>query len=200
MVVPVKRLSQAKSRTRLRAHVREALAMDLARHTVSVACAHPWIAGVIVVTDDLDVSSALRGFGAVTTPEPPEGGLVVAARHGMQLAATLFDTDHVAVMVSDLPRLSADDLTDVIDEYLGTRVPLFVADHHGIGTTFVIQERMSLRCAFGPASSSAHEALGFRPATSSLAGLRFDLDTPEDLRAMQRAHEAHELVPEAATS
>lgn len=183
IVIPVKRLDTAKSRTGLDAAARADLALDLLRHTVTTAVRCDRIERVVIVTPDPHVAAAGRALGVVVLEEPIPGGLDVAARRGIAAVRSLFGVRHAGVLMSDLPELTGDDLSNVVAEYVESGVRLYVADQHLTGTTFLLQESSgSARTAFGLGSAGRHEALGFRPATAPAPGLRFDIDTADDLR------------------
>ncbi len=182
VVVPVKRLALAKSRTRLPVTARSALALDLARHTLAMVRDCSSISGIVVVTGDEAVAEVARGHSALVVGEPEGADLDVAARLGIQAAGSALGAEHAGVLVSDLPALAVGDLDDAISEYFEQRTRMYVADQHRSGTTFLVQDTTgSPRTGFGPGSARRHETLGFRHARAAAPGLRFDLDTPEDL-------------------
>jgi 2-phospho-L-lactate guanylyltransferase len=184
VVVPVKRLSAAKSRLRgaLPGVAHESLAMALALDTVSAALACPAVAGVLVVTDDITAGRALRGLGARITPDPPTGGLNGA----FALGATLVDGTGVAALTADLPALRPDELTAALAASAAgpPRLRRFVPDTPGTGTVLLVAPvGVPLDPRFGGESASAHTASGALALTGAGASLRRDVDTRADLLA-----------------
>lgn len=179
IVVPVKRLSTAKSRLDVPAATRRAVALGLAEHSIRVALATPEVVRVLVVTSDTTVKLRVRALGADLVHEPRSSNLNAAARLGRDAARRMNPGADVAIMVSDLPDLSTDDLSSAVGEFrAGGQVPMMVADTEGTGTTLLIHgAHTTPRIAFGPGSSERHQRAGFSPATRDLPGLRRDLDT-----------------------
>lgn len=186
VVIPVKRLSLAKSRlSSYGAAVREELAMAMAADVVTAALACPVIAEVLVVTDDERAAAVLRGLGARVEGDDPDDGLNPALAHGAELLRASAPGRGVATLSSDLPALRATDLTSVLGEVVpGQRA--FVPDADGSGTTLLAAgPGTALGPAFGPGSRAQHLASG----AVELAGteqLRRDVDTPEDLASALR--------------
>jgi 2-phospho-L-lactate guanylyltransferase len=189
LVVPVKRLSGAKSRLRgaVPGVPHERLALALAQDTVAAAVACPAVAEVLVITPDQDASAALAALGALVEPEPasastaPDAGLNAAVAHGLAHAAA--GGRRVAVLTADLPALRADDLAAALAQAADAG-PAYVADAAGTGTTLLVAPADGrLEPRFGPGSARAHEATGARPLSGPLPTLRRDVDTPADLAA-----------------
>jgi 2-phospho-L-lactate guanylyltransferase len=190
VVVPVKRLSRAKSRLDVPAATRRAVALGLAEHTIRVALATPEVVRVLVVTCDTTVKLRVRALGADLVHEPRSSNLNAAARLGREAAGRMNPGDDVAIMVSDLPELSTDDLSAAVGEFRARgELPMMVADTDGTGTTMLIHgAHATPRITFGPGSAQRHQTAGFNPATGDLRGLRRDLDTTPipDLVTMPR--------------
>jgi 2-phospho-L-lactate guanylyltransferase len=89
------------------------------------------------------------------------------------------------VLVADLPPLRPEDIDAVVAEFSEHRNPLYVADHHGSGTTFLIHGPGRMPgIGSGRNSAHRHRRLGYREAQRPGRGLRADLDTPQDLVKM----------------
>jgi len=114
VVIPVKRLPEAKSRLALPADRRAALALAFASDTVAAAAASPLVAAVFAVTGDETVSQRLSALGARILPDDAPGGLNPAIESGRLRA--LADNPHrrVAALTADLPGLRTADLTDAL--------------------------------------------------------------------------------------
>ncbi|WP_422738731.1 2-phospho-L-lactate guanylyltransferase [Micromonospora sp. WMMD729] len=186
-VVPVKRLTVAKSRLRgaLPGVPHEELALALAADTLRAVLACPAVAEVLVVTDDQRVATAARAAGARTVADLPDAGLNAAFRHGAAQTSARW----VAGLTADLPALRPDDLAAAL---LAARhgpegVRRFVADAPGTGTVLLAAPPdVDLDPRFGVGSAVAHEASGAVPLTDDWPSLRRDVDTAGDLAAAAR--------------
>lgn len=183
LVVPVKRLALAKSRL---SSFGDAARQDLAlAFALDVVAAGRWagsVEQVLVVTDDRRATEALSEAGARVVGDVPDAGLNPAIEHGASLLPVELG---VATVSADLPALRPMD----IDGALGA-VPLggrgFVVDTAGSGTTLLAAAPgASLAPAYGIASRSVHRASGAVELPAA-AGLRLDVDTPEDLQLALR--------------
>lgn len=180
VVVPVKRLPLAKSR--LAAYGddrRRSLALAFAADVVAAARE---VAEVLVVTDDEDAAELLGSLGALIVPDDPDAGLNPALAHGADLLRAHDRGIGVATLSADLPALRPQDLAQAL-----AQVPRggrgFVSDLAGTGTTLLAAgPGASLRPAYGPGSRDSHLASG-AVELAAAAGLRRDVDTPEDLEA-----------------
>ncbi len=180
MVVPVKRLSIAKSRLASYGDQRrQALALAFAADVVVAALE---VAHVLVVTDDEQAGAVLRALGARVVPDDPDAGLNPALAHGAELLRGQLPGLGVATLSADLPALRPADLAAVL-----ALVPEggrgFVADVAGTGTTLLAADRGAvLLPAYGPGSRAGHLASGAVELVAA-PGLRRDVDTPQDLEA-----------------
>jgi 2-phospho-L-lactate guanylyltransferase len=180
VVIPVKRLSIAKSRLAAYGdNRRRALALAFA---ADVVLASLQVAQVLVVTDDEDAAALLGGLGARVVPDDPDAGLNPALTHGAELLRSHQPDLGVATLSADLPALRAEDLAAAL-----ALVPAggrgFVADVDGTGTTLLAAGRGAvLLPVYGPGSRQRHLASGAVELVAA-PGLRRDVDTPEDLEA-----------------
>jgi 2-phospho-L-lactate/phosphoenolpyruvate guanylyltransferase len=179
-VIPVKRMSAAKSRLRgaVPAARHADLVLAMMRDTVSAVLAGTAVAELIVVTDDPEAAAVAGGLGARVVPDTPAAELNAAMRFGADEIAGL--DRFRAVLAGDLPALRPEQLDEALGQ-AGTRG--FVADAAGTGTVLLAAapgEPLDPR--FGPGSAAAHAASGAKPLTGDWPGLRQDVDTPADLR------------------
>jgi 2-phospho-L-lactate guanylyltransferase len=180
LVVPVKRLARAK--TRLSGYddrAREDLALAFALDVVAAALGAESVAQVLVVTDDERAREALSDAGARVVTDLPDAGLNPALQHGAGLLPAGWGA---ATLSADLPALRPADLEDAL-----RAVPAggrgFVVDVSGHGTTLLAAAPgVPLAPAYGPRSGAVHLASGAIELPGA-AGLRRDVDTPEDLAA-----------------
>jgi 2-phospho-L-lactate guanylyltransferase len=176
LVVPVKRLSAAKSRLRgaLPDPAHERLALALAQDTVAAAvrCAE-----VLVVTADPRAGAALTALGARVARDPDVGLNAALAYAAGRVAAS---GPRVGALTADLPALRTEDLAGALRAAGDDRA--FVPDAAGSGTTLLMAAPgAALRPGFGPGSAAAHAASGARPLTDAPPTLRRDVDTADDL-------------------
>jgi 2-phospho-L-lactate/phosphoenolpyruvate guanylyltransferase len=205
VLLPVKVLAQAKSRlAQLAGERRHELALALASDTVSAVVACPEVARVIVVTSDPVAGPRLSSLGARIIPEArqlardardgrptPDGSqrpLNAALLRGATVAVRRWPGTGLAALTADLPALRPDELAialRAVSEAAGQAGAAFVPDAAGVGTTmYAVVPGGEFRPMYGGASRARHAAGGATElALDGIAGLRQDVDTPDDLRA-----------------
>jgi 2-phospho-L-lactate/phosphoenolpyruvate guanylyltransferase len=213
VLLPVKVLARAKSRLAVLAgERRRELALALAADTVAAVVACPEVARVVVVTSDPVAGPLLAGLGAIIVADEPadlsaslgplgtagatapgvlgelgvQDALNAALRHGAALAARRWPRTGLAALTADLPALSPAELALALRT--ASAAPgraVFVPDAAGIGTTlYAVPPGGEFRPLFGGASRARHAASGaVELHLEHAAGLRRDVDTPDDLRA-----------------
>lgn len=179
VVIPVKRLSAAK--TRLRGAVPAArhadLALAMVRDTAAAVLAGTVVAELLVVTDDPVVAAAVGGMGARVVPDRPGADLNAAIRFGADEVAGL--SRYRAVLAGDLPALRSAQLDAALATAGGRS---FVADAAGSGTVLLAAPPdVPLEPLFGLGSAGAHASSGATALAGDWPGLRQDVDTPADL-------------------
>ncbi|MBS2965237.1 2-phospho-L-lactate guanylyltransferase [Actinocrinis puniceicyclus] len=181
VVVPVKRLPDAKSRLAgFSGENRAALALAFAGDTVAAALACPLVCAVFAVTGDTRVAGRLRALGARIVADDGPDGLNGAVETGRLRALADDPRCRVAALTSDLPGLLTRDLTEALAAAPGSRA--FVPDTPGSGTTLLLSDRLgALGPRFGVNSRYAHEASGALLLAGAGRSLRRDVDTVEDL-------------------
>lgn len=192
LVVPVKRLDQAKTRLGARyGGGRRELALAFAADTVAAALRAAQVRAVVVVTDAPEAARALSGLGADVVADAPAAGLNPALRHGADVATRRFPGCGTGALSADLPALRPHELDLALlraARVSGAREHAFVRDAEGTGTTVVLSRAGSpLAPAFGPDSAAAHLAAGHAEVSGDdLPSVRHDVDTPDDLEAALR--------------
>ena len=176
IVIPVKRLDEAKSRLRPSVANVAGLALAFAVDTIGAAIGCERVAEVIVVTADPRVRSHAMGIGARVIDDPGSG-LNSAASAGIALAS-----GGVAVLTGDLPCLRAEDLDEALTLAEGHALAM-VADHSGRGTTMLASaDGTPPHPRFGIGSRARHEGAGHVVLDiPEASALRWDVDTAEDL-------------------
>ncbi|HVV76217.1 MAG TPA: 2-phospho-L-lactate guanylyltransferase [Mycobacteriales bacterium] len=178
LVVPVKRVENAKTRLGLDAESRASLAVAMAVDTVAAALACPLVAGVVVVTDDSRARRALAELDVRIVADEPDAGLNAALEHGVALVAG----GHVGALASDLPSLRSEDLGVVLSR-AERHVQAVVGDLSGTGTTLLCaRSAADFAPHFGVESLAAHVAAGATDLTElAPESLRRDVDTVDGL-------------------
>lgn len=194
LVIPVKVLARAKSRIiGIAGQRRSELALAMAADTIAAAVSARSVSAVLVVTDDPAVTDIAAGLGALVMPDTPAAGLNDALTYGAALSEATWPERGRAGLAGDLPALRPGELTAALAAAarLGTA---FVPDADGTGTVlYAAAPGSKFRPQFGPASRDRHLATGaveisvveigaMAIEAGSLAGLRRDVDTIEDLR------------------
>ena len=210
VLLPVKVLARAKSRLAVLAgDRRRELALAFASDTVTAVLACPDVARVVVVTSDPAAGPLLAALGAIIVADEPvdrsdrrgtrgtpdgvdlapdlgvQDLLNAALRHGAAVAARRWPGTGLAALTADLPAMSPAELASAL-RAAGT-VPgraAFVPDAAGVGTTmYAVPPGGEFLPLFGGASRARHAAAGATElAIAGTAGLRRDVDTPDDLR------------------
>src|SRR5436853_5713596 len=139
IVVPIKRLTVAKTRLSRSAEVRADLALAMALDTVAAARTAAAVKLVVVVTDEPTATQAVAALGAVVVADEPDAGLNPALVHGARAAAASTSGLRIAALSSDLPALRPADLDGVLTAAMD-HVCCLVADAHGTGTTLLAAE------------------------------------------------------------
>jgi 2-phospho-L-lactate guanylyltransferase len=195
-VVPVKRLSEAKSRQAsiLSPEERALLALDLLTHVLDILLASPEIEAVAVISPRPEELHLPPG---VTQIVQEREGLNELLEQGREWAVER-RADALLILFEDLPLLSLGDISRIaqMGEKRGTIV--LAPDRHGSGTNALLSHPVTLaRFAFGPGSFDAHR----RSATKSgamvqvyrSAGTGLDIDTPDDLDYLEEHRMASAL-------
>jgi 2-phospho-L-lactate guanylyltransferase len=189
VVIPVKALSTAKSRMDASARDSGELALAFFLDTLAAALACPPVLEILVATSDVRVAEAARAAGCTVVPDTGFPGINAAARHAAEQRS---GSDRVAVVVSDLPCLTASSLTAALTA-AADHPTAFLADADGLGTTMWFStDGRPPEPHFGEGSRAAHVAAGAvdlvhaHPGAADLDRARRDVDTPEALREARR--------------
>ena len=196
-VVPVRGLRTGKTRLAgdLPPDAREALTRRMLRHVILAALGSGVVDAVAVVSPDpeaLALAEAITPGRVVPLPQDPTmPGLDAAVSLGREWAHAR-GAGGALVLFGDLPLLTGEDVRHLVER----EAPVVLApDHHGTGTNALLLRlgddadgALAFRFRFGPGSYARHVAearrLGLRVETSLGDGTAFDLDTPEDWRAL----------------
>lgn len=183
-IVPVKRLSEAKSRLRAEQPGADAWARAFLSDVLAAIAGVERIVTTIVATSDAEVSTIARDGGAIVIDDSAVPGINRAVMHAATYAPA---GAGIAVVVSDLPLLTPEALGRVLTYADGHRTS-FLADLEGTGTTmWMTHDREDLPPQFGNRSRAAHTAAGAHDIVlehddPALLPARTDIDTVTDLQ------------------
>ncbi|WP_188838152.1 2-phospho-L-lactate guanylyltransferase [Flexivirga endophytica] len=180
VIVPVKHSARGKSRLRPPDGVhRRDLALAFALDTLDTVLEVVPAGQVFVVTADPEIRLQLRGSGAALVDDPGRG-LNAAVAAGIAAVTAGAPHSPTAVLLGDLPALTAAELTDGLAACAATEAAV-VPDHEGTGTVLVTHHDAGrLVPRFGTGSAARHA----RSATTlhlDLPRLRTDVDNDESL-------------------
>jgi 2-phospho-L-lactate guanylyltransferase len=186
LVLPVKDTASAKSRMDLPASARQRVAMALAHHALEIAAKCLPAGRICVVTSDDDVRKLARRLGARVISDPGLG-LNHAIEFGVTEARRVQPRGGILVLVGDLPEVGATTLNAFLDSLdHSTATAQYVTDRSGLGTTAVYcPPGVDVRMVFGRDSAARFRALGCQRLGDAPRELRSDLDTADDLIALQ---------------
>jgi 2-phospho-L-lactate guanylyltransferase len=192
-VIPIKQLSNAKQRLSglLDEEERKALFKAMVEDVLTAVEACTEVDQIVVVTDDHAVAELVRGYGAEVRPEPQQPGLIEAVTEsGVQLADE--GVDVMIFLPGDVPLVSADELAVVLEGFGAGEAPEFLivpAADLGGSNCVVVSPPDCMTFGFGEDSFRRHLAiardLGINPMVAKLPGIGLDVDTPDDLQALQ---------------
>jgi 2-phospho-L-lactate guanylyltransferase len=183
VLVPVKPPAVGKSRlVGLPPDTRRGLAEAFALDTVAACLDARSVARVLVVTDDVRLSSVVSDIGAVAIPDGVSDDLNGTLRQAAAEAGRRWPQLRPVALCADLPALLPDDL-DAALARATTAHPWFVPDAAGTGTTLYVAGLDEFDPRFGDGSREAHLDAGARELEDAGPSVRRDVDDLVDLRA-----------------
>jgi 2-phospho-L-lactate/phosphoenolpyruvate guanylyltransferase len=117
------------------------------------------------------------------------GGGLNGALSAAQLALHEFGCQELVVLPADLPHVTAADIDELVRA--GRRGGFAIApDAAGVGTNALyLNSPQPFRFRFGPDSARLHleqaQSMGLTSQVVQLAGLEFDVDSPDDVRRLE---------------
>jgi 2-phospho-L-lactate/phosphoenolpyruvate guanylyltransferase len=195
-VLPVKNLGSAKQRLSgaLGSGARQALAQAMVSDVVGALRRCRMIESVAVVTGDPAAEAAARGGRVTILPDPAQDGQSAAALIGVRHAlATGFE--RALLVPGDTPLLDPTEVDELLPRAADERLDaVIVPDRHGEGTNaLLLSPPDAFAPSFGEGSLARHvlragEA-GLRHRVERMESLAYDVDTPDDLAALEGALE-----------
>jgi 2-phospho-L-lactate guanylyltransferase len=189
-ILPIKSFGEAKQRLahELRPGPRRALAEAMFSDVLVALGRTASIDAVLVVTGDRGAQEIAGGYGARVLDDQQRGhsgATLLGIAHVMQEG-----TRRVLLVPGDCPLLDPEEVDALTARRVGARSALIVPDRHGTGTNaLLLTPPDSLEPAFGPGSCQRHaagaRAQGTPHEVVHVPSLALDIDTPEDLAALQ---------------
>lgn len=189
-ILPIKSLDAAKQRLRdeLDSSPRKALVESMFSDVLVALrrCKH--VDEVLVVSKDHQVQRIAGGYGAMVADDEDRGHNAAAAR-GIERAREL-GMDRALLVPGDCPMLNPQEIDALLERPVRAPSVLIVPDRHGSGTNaLLLTPPNALPTFFGPGSHDRHvreaDAAGVNAETVEVPSLALDIDTPEDLAALQ---------------
>ncbi|HWE11480.1 MAG TPA: 2-phospho-L-lactate guanylyltransferase [Solirubrobacteraceae bacterium] len=191
-ILPIKSLDAAKRRLRdeLDPAPRRALAEAMFSDVLVALRRATLIDQVLVVSKDHGVQRIAGGYGAMVADDDDRGHNAAAAR-GIARSRQL-GMDRALLVPGDCPLLDPAELDELLETAVPTPSALIVPDRHGTGTNaLLLTPPDALAPSFGPGSHERHRqdaaAAGITARTVELPSLALDIDTPDDLAAVEAA-------------
>jgi 2-phospho-L-lactate guanylyltransferase len=186
-IVPVKPLRRGKSRLAevLSEEERFGLNSKLLTHTVDTLREIPEIEQVLVVSRDQAALSLARAHGARTVQENGAPELNIALTRATMVAKQ-YATRGVLIIPSDLPMISKEDISSMLEMVKEPPVVVVAPDRKREGTNALLVCPVGLiEYDYGPNSFERHcisaQEAGARLEICELSSLALDMDVPEDL-------------------
>jgi|FaiFalDrversion2_1042247.scaffolds.fasta_scaffold01369_2 2-phospho-L-lactate guanylyltransferase len=194
VVIPVKPLSRAKSRMASRFTPEERAQLVLwMLDRVLRSCARAGLSEIYVVGGDERVARCAEPHGAHLVPEMG-CGLNETLEHALALVR---GEGACLVLAADLPRLTPEDLQELVRPWLQRGAAALAPAHDGGTNALLLPPAAPFSPAFGPQSARAHRtqlrAAGWDVEEIRTPGLMHDVDEPEDLTEAVRSLEGFPL-------
>ena len=190
-ILPMKRFSEAKRRLRhdLNAEDRRALVEAMFSDALVALRRVTGLDGIVVVSGDHGAQQIASGYGARVV-EDDERGHNAAALLGIRLALES-GAQRVLLVPGDCPAVDPRELDSLLAHPAAEHSVLIVPDRHGTGTNaLVLRPPDAMTPSFGPDSRGRHvadaQAAGVAAEVVELSSLALDVDTPDDLDALQQ--------------
>jgi len=191
-ILPVKRFANAKRRLEaaLASGARRALAEAMFSDVLTALRRVDAIDEILVVSADPGAQRIAEGYGARAIEDAAESGQDQAVLRGAGVAREL-GAAQVLCIAGDCPLLDPAELGTLLGKpRTAERYAVVVADRHGTGTNgLLISPPDAFAPHYGPGSFARHlelaQAAGVPAEVAELGSLALDVDTPDDLAALQ---------------
>jgi 2-phospho-L-lactate guanylyltransferase len=189
-ILPIKTLDDAKTRlaAELDPRPRRALVEAMFSDVLVALRRAKRVDQMLVVSRDHNAQRIAGGYGAMVADDEDTGHNDAAMR-GIARAIDL-GHERVLLVPGDTPLLDPLELDAMIARPVEPPYVLIVPDRHGTGTNaLLLQPPDAMKPSFGPGSHDRHQrhaaAAGIAAHTAEVPSLALDLDTPEDLQAVE---------------
>lgn len=185
-LVPAKAFKCAKSRLApvMREAERARLSRAMLGDVLDLLRSNVRIAGILVVTADLEVAVVAACQGACTLADPYEAGTNAAVRVGLNHLAEI-GAKRCLVVPGDVPFMCATELQKIIDALDGASVAVVPAKRDGGTNVLALSDPLMIVPAFGRDSFARHlqaaHSLSLSVEILHLAGAGHDIDLPVDI-------------------
>jgi 2-phospho-L-lactate/phosphoenolpyruvate guanylyltransferase len=193
-ILPIKSFVEAKQRLsdELSAGQRRALAEAMFSDVLVALRRATLVDDVLVVSGDSGAQQIAGGYGAQVLNDA-ERGHNPAAMLGIR-AAIESGAERALLVPGDCPLLAPSEVDELIGRSAGDGSALIVPDRHGTGTNaLLLSPPDAITPSFGPGSCERHASIaqeaGIYHRVVEVPSLALDVDTPEDLVAVQDALE-----------
>lgn len=190
-ILPIKTFAEAKRRLRpdLSGDDRRALVEAMFYDMLVALRRVPALEGIVVVSGDHSAQRIAGGYGAMVV-EDDERGHNAAAGRGVRVALES-GAQRALLVPGDCPAADPRELEELLAHPAGERSALIVPDRHGTGTNaLLLRPPDALAPSFGPDSRRRHlanaTAAGVAGEVVEVPSLALDVDTPDDLVALQQ--------------
>jgi 2-phospho-L-lactate guanylyltransferase len=193
-ILPVKRFASAKRRLEaaLASGARRALAEAMFSDVLTALRRVQAIDEILVVSADVGAQRIAEGYGARALEDPAESGQDQAVARGAGVARAR-GAAQVLCLAGDCPLIDPLELETLLGKpRTAERFAVLVADRHGTGTNaLLLSPPDAFEPRYGPGSFQRHlelaQAAGAQTEIAEIASLALDVDTPDDLAALQEA-------------
>jgi 2-phospho-L-lactate guanylyltransferase len=190
--LPVKRFAGAKRRLEaaLASGARRALAEAMFSDVLTALRRVTAIDEILVVSADAGAQRIAEGYGARAIEDPAESGQDQAVARAAGVAREL-GAAQILCLAGDCPLIDPLELETLLGKpRTAERFAVVVADRHGTGTNgLLLSPPDAFEPRYGPGSFQRHlelaQAAGAQTEIAEIASLALDVDTPDDLAALQ---------------
>ncbi|MSX02030.1 MAG: 2-phospho-L-lactate guanylyltransferase [Actinobacteria bacterium] len=195
-VLPVKRFAKAKARLAddgLSPGQRLAIATGMLSDVLAALRRCELVDDIVVVTSEPGAEALARGAGAQVIADQPQDGHSEAAKRGIDWAVE-DGAFHTLLIAGDVPAIDPGELDLMIESLADDNELVIIPDRHGSGTNALfLTPADAITPSFGEGSLERHrqiaEAEGVTVRVVESGALGLDVDTSEDLDALQAALE-----------
>lgn len=189
-ILPIKSFDEAKQRlsAELDPTPRRALVEAMFSDALVALRRAKLVDQVLVVSSDHVAQRIAGGYDAMVLEDEDVGHNDATARGAAR--ALELGVDRVLMIPGDCPLMDPIELDSLLSRVVAAPSVLIVPDRHGTGTNaLVLTPPDAMAPAFGPGSHERHRqnatAAGISVETVEVGSLALDVDTPEDLAAVE---------------